>query len=685
MAFLSPWFLLGLLAVAGPVVAHLRRLSVENRVRFSAVDFIKVRPPRTANRRWEDIALLAARVTALTLLSFAFARPYLKNFGSQDALGSSRSKRWVVLLDRSASMQRGDIFREALTKVRELASAVPELDEFELVAFDHKTAVILSSEVWQQTAREERSALLDGLLRGERPGWKHARLEDALRYAVERHSAASGRVQTEVSVVSDFQEGTSLAGLQGLVWPADFAIRLVRMGSAISQNLANAVGAHWLAPDGIEGNPEAPFRVQLSPSDGFQGDRVKMRMEGAKATEWVASVHAGWMSTLSVPVPPVGHAYIKAGETNDFSAGVWVARVPQSQVRVAIGGVGERANVTGSRYFIESALGAIGSARVDLIGDSGLPEDGDAAVNLWLLAGSADANWTNRMRSALENGATGMVVIESATDAKSLSVLAGESVGVAEAASDGYEVLGSVERAHPVFSAFSTPQFADFSALRFWKHRRISVGQDSKGAVLARFDGGDPAVLEFPVGKGRLIVWASGWHAQDGQWVLSTRCVPFLAGCLEYAGGGRRAFVLGTPGAPMELPAQTKGLKRSDGVRIGVRDTSVCLEEPGVYFMEPSGGVVVINVAREERRFDSIPMERFEALGLPVSKVEAGGGEKQSAALRSTEEVSNEVMAARDVESRQSLWRFVLGAVIVVLGIETLWSANVAAARSRVV
>jgi hypothetical protein len=135
----------------------------------------------------------------------------------------------------------------------------------------------------------------------------------------------------------------------------------------------------------------------------------------------------------------------------------------------------------------------------------------------------------------------------------------------------------------------------------------------------------------------------------------------------------------------MELPAQTKGLERSDGVRIDVRDTSVCLEEPGVYFMEPSGGVVVINVAREERRFDGIPMEHFEALGLPVLKVESGGAEKQSAALRSTEEVSNEVMAARDVESRQSWWRFVLGAVIVVLGIETLWSANVAAGRIRVV
>jgi hypothetical protein len=685
MAFLSPWFLLGLFAVAGPVVAHLRRLRVQNRVRFSAVDFIEVRPPRTAARRWEHLALLAVRATALALLSLAFARPYFTSLKPQDSLAPSMSKRRMVLLDRSASMQRGGVFVEALTKVGELAGAVTESDELELVAFDQKNTVILSAEVWQQTARGERAALVEGLLRGIKAGWRKARLDDALRYAVERHAAGSGRVQTEVTIVSDFQEGTSLAGVQGIVWPQDFTIRLVRVGSAISDNRSNAVGMHWLAPDGIEGNSEAPFRVQLSAADGFRGDRVKMRMESATTAEWFASVHAGRLSTVSVPFPLVDHAYIRAGEIDDFSVGVWVARIPQAQVRVALCGAGRGANGMGSRYFIERALAALGSGRASLHQDSSLAADDDPAVNLWLLAGSADAKWTDRMRSALENGATGVAVIEAADDAKSLSALAGESVGVAEAALDGYAVLGSVDRAHPVFSAFSTPQFADFSGLRFWKYRKISLNQDSKAAVLARFDGGDPAVLEFPVGKGRLIVWASGWHSQDGQWVLSTRCVPFLSGCLEYSGGGRRPLLLGTPGESLELPVETRVLKRSDGLRIDVSDASACLEEPGVYFIEPSGGMVVVNVAREERLFDSIPVERLEALGLPVAKVDADGFDTQPTGLRSAQGLSNDAMAAREVESRQSWWRILLGAVIAALGIETFWSANLSSGRSRVV
>lgn len=161
--------------------------------------------------------------------------------------------------------------------------------------------------------------------------------------------------------------------------------------------------------------------------------------------------------------------------------------------------------------------------------------------------------------------------------------------------------------------------------------------------------------------------------------------MPFLSGCLEYSGGGRRPFLLGSPGESLELPVETRVLKRSDGLRIDVSDASACLEEPGVYFMEPSGGMVVVNVAREERLFDSIPVERLEALGLPVSKVDADGFDTQPTGLRSSQGLSNDAMAAREVESRQSWWRILLGAVIAALGIETFWSASLSSGRSRVV
>src|SRR5439155_23031817 len=51
-----------------------------------------------------------------------------------------------------------------------------------------------------------------------------------------------------------------------------------------------------------------------------------------------------------------------------------------------------------------------------------------------------------------------------------------------------------------------------------------------------QFDGGDPAILEVPVGKGRVIVLASGWRTEDSQLALSTKFVPLLYSLLDQSG-----------------------------------------------------------------------------------------------------------------------------------------------------
>jgi hypothetical protein len=135
MALLSPWFLLGLLAVAGPLVAHLRRLNVQKRVAFSAVDLLEPRPPRSARRSWEDVALLAARIAVLGLLSLAFARPYLPVASAGGGAGAEQ-RRLVLLLDTSASMRRGKAFEEARRLALEKVGHSGGPTALELRAFD---------------------------------------------------------------------------------------------------------------------------------------------------------------------------------------------------------------------------------------------------------------------------------------------------------------------------------------------------------------------------------------------------------------------------------------------------------------------------------------------------------------------------------------------------------------------
>ena len=77
MSFLAPWFLLGALAVAGPVVFHLIRRSARTRMLFGSILFLRPTPPRAVRRRkLEHVALLLLRCLGILLLAAGFARPF---------------------------------------------------------------------------------------------------------------------------------------------------------------------------------------------------------------------------------------------------------------------------------------------------------------------------------------------------------------------------------------------------------------------------------------------------------------------------------------------------------------------------------------------------------------------------------------------------------------------------------
>ena len=51
MSFLSPWFLLGAAAIAGPIIFHLIRRATRNRVQFSSTQFLSASPTTPAKEK----------------------------------------------------------------------------------------------------------------------------------------------------------------------------------------------------------------------------------------------------------------------------------------------------------------------------------------------------------------------------------------------------------------------------------------------------------------------------------------------------------------------------------------------------------------------------------------------------------------------------------------------------------
>ncbi len=113
MNFLTPWFLWGALAVAGPVLFHLIRRAARERMPFSSLMFLAPTPPRTVRRRkLEHLLLLLLRCLCLALLACGFARPFFAKDNTLPAAPAA-GRQLVLLLDTSASMRREGLWEKA--------------------------------------------------------------------------------------------------------------------------------------------------------------------------------------------------------------------------------------------------------------------------------------------------------------------------------------------------------------------------------------------------------------------------------------------------------------------------------------------------------------------------------------------------------------------------------------------
>ena len=108
MSFLTPFFLVGLGAIAIPVLIHLIQRERKRVIEFPSLMFVRRIPYQSVRRRrirhW---ALLLMRVAAIALIAAAFARPFMPQSAVVAAAGGG-AREIVILLDHSASMGYGD-------------------------------------------------------------------------------------------------------------------------------------------------------------------------------------------------------------------------------------------------------------------------------------------------------------------------------------------------------------------------------------------------------------------------------------------------------------------------------------------------------------------------------------------------------------------------------------------------
>ena len=156
MTFLAPLFLLGALAIAGPVLFHLIRRNTKEKFTFSSLMFLRPDLPCvTRKSRLEDILLLIVRCALLAVMALAFARPFFRQ-SNPPANDPSAGQRIVLLIDTSASMRRNGVWDSAISKAHAEIKETRPIDTLAILAFGDKTMPLLRFDQWRDLPEPNR-------------------------------------------------------------------------------------------------------------------------------------------------------------------------------------------------------------------------------------------------------------------------------------------------------------------------------------------------------------------------------------------------------------------------------------------------------------------------------------------------------------------------------------------------
>ena len=299
MSFLTPFYIAGLLAVTVPIVFHLIRRTPHSKQPFSTLRFLKPSPPKITKRsRLDHWPLLLLRAAIVCLLAMAFARPFLRET-IQQAKPQTIGMQTVILLDTSASMQREDLWKQAVEKTIERVEAATETDQLTIFTFDKTTRPLLSFTEWQNLKPAARTKIIREKLQNLKPGWAATQTGEALIQSAEtlEHQATAqpGARGQKLLLISDLQTGSQLSALQSYPWPKQIPVEIHTVKTKVRTNAGlQLVGKSSTAI-------VKQTKVRVSNAANSQSEQFELRWKGSN-------------ESVSVYVPPGSSRVISAPE-----------------------------------------------------------------------------------------------------------------------------------------------------------------------------------------------------------------------------------------------------------------------------------------------------------------------------------------------------------------------------------
>ena len=684
MSFLAPLFFAALAAIGVPVLLHMIQRQRTEVVEFPSLMFVKKIPFHSLRRqRIRHWLLLLLRCAALALLVAAFARPFFESAALVAATGGSSEV--VILVDRSYSMGFDNRWERARDAARGIVQRLAPDDEATLIFFDSSAEAANRS----TTDRASLLAAIDGAELSARA----TRYGPALQLA-QGVLEDSDQPLLEAVLISDFQR-IGVDSAANTLLPPGTVLTPVSVSDDEPVDNISVTGAA-VQRDFFSGRERAAVTARVANRGGStaSGLQVVLELDGRELETREVDVEPGAAATVTfdpftledrgmpvsvrVAADPLPHDDV-----------FHFAVTPGDVVPVlVIGSPGEAE----ANLYLERALaiGTIPSFQVVVRSVDQVTTDDVAAATVIVLndAGLPAGAVGEAMTRFVENGGGLLVALGERVrwPGDNLTLLPGPIDEPADRDGRG-GTLGFVDYSHPVFEVFSTPRSGDLSAPRFFRYRPVNVPADA--LVLARYDNGDPALVEHSVGAGRVLLWSSTLDTFWNDFALKPIYLPFAHKIVEYLAAYRSPTPFLTVGQVLDLseypaaeeidlasanlvvrdPNEDRVSAGGDG-RVGFID----LAEQGFYEIRDTGSgasepvTVAVNVDLTEAN-----LERVDPQELVATATGRAAGDRSVVADRE--------LAPEDLERRQTLWWYLLIGALGFLATENVISNRLSRAE----
>jgi len=660
-SFLSPAFLAGLLAVAVPVLVHLRLRERRTSLPFPSLMFVRRIPHKSFRRRTlQNLVLFAARALTLILLCLAFGRPFFPVKAGTDAVVGPLGR--VIALDVSGSMQYEGVFPRAQASAEAAIRELKPSDSVGLLLFSDTVEGLVPPST-------DHAAALAALQRAS-PGARSTRYAPALQLAGDWLGALKVS-RREVVLITDGQ-ARALNGAADVGLPEGTIVQARSVAASAPDNAT-------VADVAIENLREGDRSLAIVTA------RVVHHGPEARGTQVVLEVAGRAVETKSVSLPASGAISVTFNRA-PLPAGISKGRVLVQKDALAIddafhfllGAGGElRVLLVDPSPYVSRALEIGEQPRFDVLRRSSLEAADLAGRALVVLGDLGPAGVSPTAASALarfvhEGG--GLIATSP------LAGLRGDSAALLHGAwgdsvsrlADRGASLGFVDMDHPALFVFKQARGFDFSRARFLQYRRFKADAGAKEGevkILARFDDGREALIETSFGAGRVISFASPLDGLTSDLPIQPLFLPLIHELARYASAHKDAPLYRRVGDALDLGEGPASKEAGGAMTVvspsGRRQTLAAgtsgmeLEEPGFYETTRGSGpsnVIAANIETAESDLTAVDADELSAALRP-----AGRGREPTRRI-----------AAEEPAERQAWWRAALLAAALLMVLEAV-------------